>query len=321
MYQYMTFKSICDQVVRQIGDASDRTATKIQDWINNHYAEMAAKNMWPQLLRSSEQETTLTAGAAHIYLPKEMEQLYFVMPQNLDAAVNMALDALLRGSGPQFQTSGPVVQWAEAGEFGRRRDFYTSPETLTLTQTGGSSLTAVIQGVTTSKAPVITSQERTEELTVATSGSPTTLTYADVHSVSVEELTSNVVTVTGTTSGYVYATIGAGEQTARYKRVRLMQPPVLADSFTVVWKKRVAKLVFDHQAIEIPVGPQLVDATVATMLVRQREYNGAALYHQQRAANGVQDVYNASQAQGEKVTQCVPYGRDRYRRMVVVNPT
>lgn len=321
MYEFMTFKSVCDQVSRQIGDTSDRTLTKIQDWINIHYAQIARDKMWPQLLRSSEQETTLTAGAAHLYLPKEMEQIYFVMPQNVEAAVNMALDALLRGAGTQFQTAGPVVQWAEAGEFGRRRDFYTSAETLTITQTGGSSLTAVVQGVVTSKAPVIDSQERTEEVTVAPGGTATSLTYADVHAVSVEELTSNVVTVTGTTSGYIYATIGAGEQTARYKRIRLMQPSVLADAYTIVWKKRVAKLVFDHQAIEIPVGPQLVDAVVATMLVRQREYNSAAIYHQQRAQSGVEAAFAASQAQGEKVMQAVPYGRDRYRRMIVVNPT
>lgn len=317
----MTLKGIRDQVARQVGDSSSRTETKIDDWINNHYSEIGRNKMWPQLLRSSEEQATLTAGAAHLYLPKEMEQLYFVMEMNLDASVNMALEALLRGAGTQFQTVGPVFQWAEAGEFGRRRDFYTSPETLTITQTGSGSINAVLQGVVTSAAPVITSQERTEEVTVAPSGSATSLTYADLHSVSVEPLSGNLVTVTGTTSGYVYATIGDGEQTARYKRVRLMQPPQLSNAYTIVWKKRVAKLVYDNQAIELPIGQQLVDATVATMLVRQREYNAAAIYHQQRSQAGVESAFSASQSQGEKVMQAVPYGRDRYRRMVVINPS
>lgn len=317
----MTFSDIRDQVQNQIGDASARTQEKIDDATNLAYVEFARKKLWPQLVRSSEQEAALTGQAAHLYLPKEVESLFFVMEVNLDPAVNMAIEALLRGAGTQFQTSGPVFAWAEAGEFGRRCDFYTSPETLTITQTGSGSVGAVVQGVVTSKAPVITSQERTEEVTVAPAGTATALTYADVHSVSVEELTSNLITVTGTTSGYVYASIGDGERTARYKRVRLMQPPQLSDAYTIVWKKRVAKLVYDNQAIELPIGPQLVDAVVARMLVRQREYNAAAIFHEQKAQTGVDNVFQASQAQGEQILQARPYGRDRYRRMVVINPT
>src|SRR5512146_1931788 len=108
MLEYMTLKGIRDQVARQIGDSSDRTATKIDDWINNHYSEFGRKKTWPQLIRSSEEETTFTSGVAHLYLPKEMEQLFFVMETNLDPAVNMAIESLLRGAGPQFNTTGAV---------------------------------------------------------------------------------------------------------------------------------------------------------------------------------------------------------------------
>ena len=321
MNEYKTFKAMRQQVQRQIGDSSSNTSTKIDDWLNNHYSSIARKKLWPQLIKTSEEVVSLVAGVPYLYLPKEVETLHFVMEQNLGASVNMAIDALLRGAGPDFRTAGIVSQWADAGECGRRTEFYTSAEMITVSHTASTSITAVIHGVTTAAAPGISAQERSEEVTVPSASSVTSsLTYADLVAVSTEDLTSDLVTVTGTTSGTTYATIGPGEQTARYKRIRLLQVPQLSDPITVVWKKRIAKLIFDHQSIEIPVGQQIVDATVATMLVRQREYNSAAIYHEQRAASGVEDVFSASNQQGEQVLQARPYGRDPTRRIIVINP-
>ena len=326
MNEYMTLKQMRDQVARQIGDTSADRATKIDEWLNNHYSEHARKYNWPQLLRSSEEVVSLTSAAAHLYLPKEVEALFFVMPKNQDAATNMALDSLIRDAGTQFQTSGVVYKWADAGEFGRRRDFHTAAEKITLTTSGTAAVAAVVQGTITSASPGVGAQELREEVSISPStGVTTTNTFTDIYAVSCAAVaaTSNaLITVTGATSGNTYATIGEGEQTARYRRIRLMLPPTSGDPVTLIWKKRPFKLISDNQAVEIPVGPSLIEAATATMFVNQREYNAAAIYHAQRAKDTSEGAFNASQQQGEHIYLSRPMagsGR-RHNKIIVVNP-
>lgn len=321
MIAYPTLKQMRDQIARQIGDDSADRATKIDEWINTHYAEQARKHPWPQLLRSSEVEVALSAGASFVYLPKEVETLYFVMAENADAAVNMAYEVILRNATTQFQSAGIVFAYADAGEYGRRCNFHTSEEKIHLATSGTASAAAVVHGTVTSKAPNASSQEIREEVTISPSvGVTTTNTFTEIHSVGVEALSSAIVTVTGNTSGLIYANIGEGEQTARYRRIRLMQPDQVGSYVTVIWKKRPFKLISSNQAVEIPVGPQLVDATTATMMVNQREYNAAALYHQARARDGGDQAFNAAVQQGDKIYLAQPIGQYRGKHIIVVNP-
>lgn len=321
MLEYPTLKQMRDQIARQIGDDSEDRAVKIDEWINTHYSEVARKKAWPQLLRSSEEEVSLTAGAAYVYLPKTVEVLYFVMPHDCGEAINLALEAILRNASVNFRNSGLVFAYADAGEFGRRVDFHTLFERLTLTTTGSDAVNAVVHGSVTSTAPNVTSQEIREEVQIAPStGVTTSNAFSDIYSVGVATLTGSIITVTGATSGLVYATIGEGEQTARYRRIRLMQPDQQGTAVTLVWKKRPFKLISDNQAIEIPVGTQLMDAVISTMMINQREYNSAAIYHQGRASKGVDESFDAARTQGDQIYLAQPMGGSRGEPIIIVNP-
>jgi len=322
MIEYPTLKLMRDQVARQIGDQSPGRQTKIDEWLNIHYADIARKKPWPQLMRSSEEERALTAGDSYVYLPKEVEQLYLVLQANQDALVQASIEAIIRGAGTAYRTPGGSYTFADAGEFGRRQDFYASGEKITLSTSGSAAVSAVVHGVTVGKSPEVTGQEIREELTISPStGATTTNTFKDLFSVSVAPLANGaVVTAAGTTSTDVYATIGEGESTARYKRIRIMQPDAVGSLVTCVWKKRPFKLISDHQSIEIPVGTQLVEACIATMMVNQREYNAAAIYHAQRSKDGVEELFKSSQDQNAKVYLAQPIPLYRTKRITVINP-
>lgn len=322
MLEYPTLKVMRDQVARQIGDNSSDRQTKIDEWINTHYAQLARKHLWPQLMRTTESGLTVSSGAESVYLPKEIETLFFVMPDNQSQATAQALEVLLRNAGPTISNPGTIYHYAESGEFGRRCDFSATPEKLTLTTSGSGSVSAVVHGSVTAASPSVSEQEIREEVTISPSvGVTTTNTFTDVFGIGVATLSSGVtVSIAGTSSGTVYATIGEGENTARYRRIRIMQPVGAANSVTLIWKKRVFRLISDNQAIEIPVGQALVDATIATMMVNQREYNAAAVYHQGRATSGADLAIESSRQQGEQVYLGQPQGVGRTRKIIVVNP-
>jgi hypothetical protein len=64
----------------------------------------------------------------------------------------------------------------------------------------------------------------------------------------------------------------------------------------------------------------VVEACIATMMVNQREYNGAATYHQGRSADGVNDAFRASEEQSSKLVLGQPLPQYHARRIVVKSP-
>ena len=308
MLEYGTLGQLADQVGRQIEDSTTDRAIKIKEWINTHYSQIARGHRWPQLVRISEDRASLTAGQANLYLPKEVEQVYLIFPKGgFPPLLGRSLDTLIEQYWGVESTSGPCIAFAEAGEVGYMTDFYIAGETLTITHSGSGTISGVVHGMTTAAEGLVAGSELTEAVSILqATGVVTTNSWTDLIAVSCEELASgDVVTVTGTTSSNVYAKISGGERTARYKRIRLMQPPDAASDYTLVWKKRVARLVEDHQAVEIPVGDVLIDMVCSSMLSSQREY-GAASQHFQRAQFELERLTSSTVADSSTVQQFIP---------------
>ena len=282
MLEYGTLGQIAEQVSVQIQDSSASKAVAIKGWINTHYARVARGHRWPELLRVSEERASLTAGQKYLYLPKEVEQLYLVFPQNAFGVLQgRALDSLIEEYSTIKDTAGVTVNYADAGEVGYMTDFYTAGERISISHSGTGTIEAVVRGSIGGAEGVAAGTEIVENVAVLQStGGTTASTFTDLGAVSVGALpTGDVVTVTGVTSLRTYAKISGGERVAKYKRVRLMVPTLTADPYTLVWKKRVIPLVDDNQAVEIPVSQALVSMVVSTMLANQREYAGAQLHY------------------------------------------
>lgn len=309
MLEYATLGQLADHVGRQIQDTSADKAVAIKENLNMHYGQMARGHRWAELLRISEALTSVTTGQKYLYLPKEVEQIYLIFPQGgMPPLIGMSLTQMIEQYSTQYATSGLTINFAEAGEVGYRADFSTTGETLKITHSGSGTIEAVVRGCVGGREGVNTGTEITEVVSVVegATGGTTTNTFTDLGAVSVQDLADgNLVTVTGVTSATVYAQIAAGERTARYKRIRLMQPPNAAATVTMVWKKRVARLREDHQSVEIPVGNALIDLCVATMLSNQREYGGAQL-HYQRGVQASEELKLADAIDTAVVVQAIP---------------
>lgn len=308
MIEYATLGEIVDQVGLQIMDTSTDKKPAIRAEVNRRYSMVARGHRWKELLRISEEDFSFSVGQKYLYLPKEVEQVYLIFPQNaMPPLEGRSLEQLIEQFSGEYDQNGLTIQFAEAGEVGYRTDFSTSGERLVITHTGTGTIEAVVHGMVTAGEGLVASTEKVEIVSVLQSaGGTTTNTFTDLIAVSVQALADDdIVSVVGNTSGTTYAVISAGERTARYKRIRLMQPPQTADAVTLIWKKRVARLSEDNQVVEIPVGSVLVDDVVATMLSQAKEYSGASL-HYQRASRDIEDLKAAVEIDNKTIVQAIP---------------
>jgi hypothetical protein len=308
MLEFATLGQMAAQVGRQVQSSDDAALVRYKESLNTHYGNVARGHRWPQLLRTSEERSSLTSGQKYLYLPKEVEQVYLIFPQNGAApAMGGDLDTLIEQFSSIYAEAGVTVAFAEAGEVGYATDFYTTGETLTITHSGTGTVSGVVHGMTSGAEGETASVEEKETVSILQStGAITTKTYKDLITVSVAELADNdIVTVVGTTSARTYAKIAAGERTARYKRIRLMQPSSTADPYTLIWKKRVARLIEDDDVVEIPVGGVLIDLVVSSALSSQREYSAATL-HFQAAQAALESLKNATSIDTAIVHRAIP---------------
>lgn len=317
MLEYATLAEIADQVALQIQDSSATKRAQIISEISRRYGIRAREHRWKELLRISEEKFSTTAGQSYLFLPKEVEQLYLLFPQNgLPPLQGAQIEDLIANNSSVYRTSGLAIAWAEAGEVGYRATFSTSGEQLQLSHSGSGTIECVVRGHVSGAEGVAAGNEVTEVVSVVQgAGTTSSNTYTDLGAVSCEDLADgDIVSVVGVTSGTTYAQIAAGERTARYKRIRLMPPTATTDTVTMVWKKRVARLREENQACEIPIGQVLVDDVVAGMLAFKREYAGAQL-HYQRAERDLSRVQHSDDVDSPAVMQAVPgmSGRRGYR--------
>lgn len=324
MIGYLTLGEMSDMVARHIQDTSSARAIKIKERINGHYFDFAGRYRWPQLMQSEEAAVTFASNAAYVYLPPTVDQLYLILPGNQDSiATPLSMEALMQQLGANSQNSGLFDQYADAGEFSRRFDFLAGGEQLSVAQTGYTTTsTAMVSGLIGDTAGKPTSAESVETVTVsATAGVYTNLTsgstYYDITGFSAASNASGTYLLKGVTSGTIYAVIGTGDTTVRYRRVRISMGPAI--TVTMFWKKRVKRLTQDSQTIEIPVAYALVDKTIATMYSSQREYNQAMQYHDMQAEQACEKAFHGTTVEGERIELGQPTINVRNHRIIVVN--
>lgn len=337
MLAYKSLGQMVDEVCGMIGDNSDGRKTKVKRSLNMAYSDYAMHYRWPQLLKLSEEKVSLSAGSPGIYLPPDVEKLYFILPDEPNIVLqNGSLETLFDRYSDTRSSNGLTIHYAEAGEYARRVDFRTGGEQLSVGQANyTTTTTAYVRGHVNTLGGgdpdpgAATTEEAQETVTVsATEGVFTTLaselTYYDVISFSVESNDEGFYYLKGVTSGTIYASINPGSTTARYKRLRLFMAPAAAAVVTLGWKRQVSKLSNNAQVIELPIGYALINKAVAQQRVEQREFT-AAQYHAQLADAEVESAF-ASCSQSDKIEQAIPQFRDwrgGYRggsSIIVANP-
>lgn len=318
MIGYMTLAEMRDAIGRQVGDTTAYRNTRIDEWINLHYEEIAKRHLWPELVRSAEAGISLTSGERFIYLPKEVAQLLFFYQRTDDNVLNYQdVRDLFRRAGTTAESSGQVSDYSFAGLEGKKTGWHTAAEKLELVSdsTSDTAVTAVVHGM------LADDNEFDEEVALnGTTGVLTTKDYADLLSVSCDGHVG-IVTVTGNTSAKEYAEIAPDEVTARYKKYRLLWIPSSADSITYYFKKHVRRLTRDNQTPEFPCSHWIVQRGVYQQLLQQRKGGALSQLALQESERIYQEMLDQSEGQSEHNAQVVPlvYGPHRTRRIVVVN--
>lgn len=280
MIEYQTLSEMTAEVGRFIGDSGTTAATKIKDSLNKWYAYVSKQWVWPSLIILDESGVSTTAGSSRLYLPKRVDRVYFLYSTTLDAAaIHRHADQFFNRVGTLADSSGVFTDFADVGELGRKADFSSTAELLSVSSSSASDTTqtVVIRGVSSG-------EEILEEVTLSgTTPVDTTNTYSDLYSVSCDGSNAGVISVSGKVSATTYAALAPRERTARYRVLRISGIPSSAETLKIFGRKRVNRLSYDNDVPEIPVSQVLVEKAAAEHFARQRKWAEASAYHMQVA--------------------------------------
>jgi hypothetical protein len=316
---FMTLSQMRGQVGRHIGDTTSTRNTKIDEWLNLHYADLAAQLRWPQLLRGSEKTLTFTAGDKFLYLPKEVSELYFIIPGSpIEEVPHQTIEMFFKRHLNLVDTQGRFVNYADAGEFGRRREFPTTAQRLSVQNIGAAASetqTVLIHGL----VQVGSTTESTEIIeTVSLTGSSavnTTNSFTDLYQVSCAGTQTGYIQVTEQSDATVlFTVVEPGEVTSRYKRLRLGYVADGSGTYTLYYKRHVRKLTADNSTPELPIARVLVELAIASQFTQERKWQGAATLHQQRAQEMLAHIWEKTVSQASRIEQSVPLTTNIYQR-------
>lgn len=316
----LTLADMRGQVGRFVGDTTDSRNEKTDEFINLHYADIATRYRWPYLMRSSEQAVVTTSGEKFLYVPKDVGQIYFVIRGSpLGEAPHQTIENFFKRQMELVDNVGRFITYADAGDAGRRAEFSTTPELLTLQNVGSSiiSQTVLVHGrVTISGTETI---EVVESVTLTGSVAANTVnTFSDLLQVTTDGNQTGYIIVTGQSSGTLYATVESGERTARYKRLRVGYVSD-GETLTMYYKKQVRRLTDDLSVPEIPVSMALIQMTIGSMFMLERKWQGGGMTHMQLGEQILQNVWAEITTQPGRIEQSVPIiSRSRGRDSVIV---
>jgi hypothetical protein len=320
MIEYMTLADIRGEAGRFIGDTSSSRNTKLDETINEEYAIIARRWRWQSLYLAEEQSITAASGEKFLYLPKYVDRVYFLYEGTGQSRVPVEMiENFFDRRGFFHDTAGVIIAYADGGEVGRKVDFSTTAEQLQVVSddAADTSQTVVVKGLLASD------QEFKEELTLSgTSAVQTTKSYTELFSVSTDGTQAGVLTLSGSTSSTAYAVLTPTERTARYRRLRLNFVPPSATTITLYGKKKVNRLSFENDVVEVPIGPILKQYAISAHFAQQRQH-GAAQYHRSVAERMLQDM-TSDLDQEDRVEQglaapVLGRGLRRGRRGIIVN--
>lgn len=305
---YLTLADMRGQVGRFVGDTTASRNTKTDEWLNTHYADIATRYRWPALMRGIEAQVFTSVGDKFLYLPKDVAQLYFLLPGSpIGETPHQTIEKFFLRQMELSANQGRLITWSDAGEFGRRADFSSTAELLTVQNVGaGVSETAnvLLHGTVT-----ISGQEKVEVLDsvdlTGTIASDSSFTFNDFLQASVNGNQTGYIAITGKTSGTLYATIEPGERTARYKRLRLGYVSD-GNSLTIYYKKAVRRLTEDTSVPELPISHALVEFAIASMFMLERKWQGAGTAHLDMAERFLNNVVAETIQQAGRIEQAIP---------------
>lgn len=304
-----TFKGMYSKVTSFVQDTSATFQTIVKDSIGQKYEEIASAYDW-SALRRLRSDLTWNSASPYFYLPAEAAVILCIV----DTQTNIPLDParfeeILYGDPAVFDQQGLAVRYGEAGEMGRMVDFHTAAEAIRVVSSSAADTNLIIRIM----GRLANEVEVSVPLTLnGTTNVDSTDLFAELSSGSIEDSHVGTITISGVTSGLVYARIAPSEKTAYYKRLRVSRPPTSANLLAVLYKKGVRKLINDQDMIEIPIANYLVEIGKSVGHEYHRRLQEAE-YHRGAADGALAKILNQAVAGTESVARTFPQSPPRFR--------
>lgn len=307
---YQTLKQMRDRIGRQLQDVTSVRDIKVDEWINAEYQSIAERALWPELVKLNE-SLSWSAGTKIVYLPKAIDELFFVYVVNDPGLLQVeTLSKLIHMANATKDTSGSTERWAYVGESSIKAAIATAEQVNVTSAVGTDECTVVIHGT-------VSGDEVVESVTVSSGSGTSTTTWTDIYSISADGDHTGVLTIAGATSSTTYCTIGVRERTSKYKQLRLYYLPATADTVCIAYKKKVIPLELDDQIPEIPLSEAIV-AKVLSVQYSQLDKMGQSEFWDRRAERVLDDKFFKSVAQGTQGLQGVSLARGGVTGRVLV---
>ncbi len=272
----MTYKQLQEEIGRHIQDTSSGRLTRIKDAINRKYTEVADGFDWPDLWRVEIGEVTTFSGEQYVFMPRHVDLVKkIVVDSNNELLFNSNPEMYFNRNSTFLDNSANPFQYTSHGSSPIKRIISTA-ETLNLVSSDAGDTSPVVE-----IWGLVSGEELNESVTLnGTTTVTTTNTFSRITRIGTESSiidTSRAgnITISGTTSSTEYAVIPTFEKDSRYQAIRLDSSSNANDTLSIVYKKKVRKLINDGDTLEIPADLILFELATADILRSQAKYNQA----------------------------------------------
>lgn len=304
-----TRKQLADHVANFIQDTSTKRRDLILDALDKGYLKARRKFNWPQLLRWSDAIVTATAGGAFIYLPKDVD----VLLKLVDATSPLTLQEIELGAMPDLaggftNINGIVVTYELAGVFGSNAAL-PNDQPLDVVSDGTDTRLGSVAGV-------LDNEPKRFNFTLTGTAAVTLGNFDEVTDFTLETSNANrVVSMRNFSTATVLATIGPGEQFARYKRYRLTRLPGQATTIRAVYKALPPAVLNEGHVYDLPIEDYLIEYAIAKAYEQRRE-DDLARNHFSEALDALEDAISDIKTRPGLIQRAVPVTPFTRRRSV-----
>lgn len=250
---------------------------KVNDWIRSRYARILRSFNWRELMRSY--TLTLTASTSDYALRRDVEDIITVFDQTNGREIKeRSIQEHYRLRAPTFEVAGNVLTgqpefYHHIGEKGVQ-NLLTQAETIRIVSSSSSDTSPMVvrihgevSGVEVGTTQTLNGTSNVDGTTTFDSGSELRISVGTSDGTIQDPV--GVITVSGVTSGTVYAKIAPDERGFLYRWVKIH--PQTASSGTqptlkIFYKKRVRPLFHDADMPEIECADEIIEGVIADAL-------------------------------------------------------
>jgi hypothetical protein len=306
-----TYGQIKSQASAFVEDPTDTFNDILGESINDDYLRVCQLKQWAELMGIYKGTVSWVANQPRFYCPRDVLTPIAIV----DGASKLYIESLqiqqaiyLRPS--TFDQSATTILFSPIGDEGKQAVFSSTPEKIQIVSSVTADTSKSCRFTYLDSNGVQLSEAITTNASNGTTSVQSSATLSDLVRFSTSSTRTGVITVSGVTSGTVYARIGPFENTAVHKVLYLTRVPNEANAITLIYKKAPAKLMSDDDVPLVPISHYLRRRAMAFGLEFDDRHQEAQT-HLAEAERMLAEIVDNSDAGGSSVSVSMPRKRPR----------